>query len=224
MKKLSSVSLQSLPIALIVSIMHQVLVGGFEDFFNFFIAWSQTQRPIVIVRLLEEFPLREIYKYGNIGSMGDIVCFNRFFNIVDRLIVADAIIYTSCRNLIAGVGSSDDHFLVLDRLTFEGHFSSMVANIIFRFFSRKNKKGPTLQALVGIYNRPYYERDLVVALNYIQVIWSTVGDSEIVIKVDIEASCAAHGGGSKVDIEASIEECLFCSHAMIVNSFSSSLG
>lgn len=104
--------LQSFPTALIVNIMHRVVSSGcFEDLFICFIAWSQAHRPIVIASLLEEFPLRGIYKFGKIGSVADKACFDHIFHIGDQLIVADEIIYIRCRNLLSGVGNIDDHFL-----------------------------------------------------------------------------------------------------------------
>lgn len=41
--KIENNDLGSMPLDMITLIMKSVLIGGFQDFFNFFIAWAQTK-------------------------------------------------------------------------------------------------------------------------------------------------------------------------------------
>lgn len=220
----SSSSLQSLSTEVISAMMPLLLSEGFEDFFNFFIAWARAQRPIVIVQLLNEFPLPTLYKLGQSGSPVDVACFDRFMHIGVRLRIPDAMLYTHCRDIFCGDGNIADHLVVLDRLASEGHFLSMVANFFFRIFCQRNETVSTLHALLKIYNHPGYERKIAPAINYLQDIQFNVGVRKIVFKARVDACCPIHVMGPQLSFSMEIpmkEECLFCSIANMVNMVSS---
>lgn len=115
-------NIESLPIDVILVLLQLLLAGGFENAFNFFIAWARTQRPSVIYSLLKEFPLRLVYKFGALGSDGDKASFDRFFLIAERLGIPDAILYRRCTDILRGVGNIDLHLTTLNGLGRNGHF------------------------------------------------------------------------------------------------------
>ncbi|KAL1826127.1 hypothetical protein ACET3Z_012905 [Daucus carota] len=125
-------NIATIPTDIVIVLLELLLAGGFQDFYNFFMAWSQTQRAVVITSLLEKYPLRTLYKYGCRGSPADMLCFDNFFRIAENLGIGDAILYRRCRAIIYGAGDIDAHFTVLDTLSGNNHFLAMVGNFILR--------------------------------------------------------------------------------------------
>ena len=82
---------------IVIVLLELLLVGGFQYFYDFFIAWSQTQRAVVITSFLEKFPLCTLNKYGSRVSPADMLCFHNFFRIAENLEIGDAILYRRCR-------------------------------------------------------------------------------------------------------------------------------
>ncbi|KAK1370446.1 hypothetical protein POM88_036538 [Heracleum sosnowskyi] len=217
----------SLPTELIVSIMQSVVLGGFKDFFNFFVAWSQTQKVAVVVKLLDEFPVRELYKFRNSGGDADTNSFDRFFRIGEQLRISDAVLYQRCRDIFRGVGNIDAHLEVLDGLASSGHFLSMVAVFILRNLYREPNRVYTLVDIVRIFNHPGYERLIKPTLAYLKHLYSSIHGLDILNKPKVEPSCILHHSVIVTDVallkgSRAREKCLFCDLAVILNVFCNS--
>lgn len=129
--KIENNVLGSMSLDMIIVMMKRVLLGGFEDFFNFFKAWAQTKRVSDIVHLLEEFPVRELYPFRLAGSEADTISFDRFIKIGEALKISDAILYARCRDIICGVGNLDGHLFELNALGSCGYILSMIVTELF---------------------------------------------------------------------------------------------
>lgn len=91
------------PFDIIITVMKKVVSVIFTDFLIFFKAWGQAQRRSKIVRLLEDFPLCDLYQYANVGSMLDMYSFRQFFKIAVYLEVDDTILFEYAKNLFLGM-------------------------------------------------------------------------------------------------------------------------
>ncbi|KAK1357132.1 hypothetical protein POM88_050388 [Heracleum sosnowskyi] len=196
--RLTNNNIKTLPTDIISLLMFLVLNGGFENCFNFSVAWARTQRPAVIVSLLDGLPVRALYKFGNIGSDADKTCFYRFFRIVGDLGVADAILYRRCREIICGSGNIDGHFTVIAALARSGHFMQMVANFIVRNLYMVDYDADVVEALLGIYQHPEYKNGLAAALTHVESIYTSVGRPEITTKSTFGVMCHIHASENKM--------------------------
>ncbi|WOG95296.1 hypothetical protein DCAR_0414608 [Daucus carota subsp. sativus] len=215
-------NIATIPTDIVIVLLELLLAGGFQDFYNFFMAWSQTQRAVVITSLLEKYPLRTLYKYGCRGSPADLLCFDNFFRIAENLGIGDAILYRRCRAIIYGAGDIDAHFTVLDTLSGNKHFLAMVANFILRSLYKQGTNGATLQVLIRVLNHPNYQDLIGPAVNHLSDIHSYIIFPELVDAVDIEACCPIHSTCVKVSLENQCpytQNCLFCNIALMVTVF-----
>ena len=221
---LGNTDIQALPTTLIVSILELLVAGSFKDFYNFFIAWSQTQRPATIFVLLHQFPIRVVYKFGNTSNCVELDYFNRFYGIATRLQIPDAMLYMPCRNLIRGIGNVDEHFLILDGLSQSGHFLAMVSNFMLRSICKRKDKVFTLSLLLDIYKHPDYKQEIALALRCLQAIQAGVNESQSIVQSNIQPSCPVHPELTTNSFHQKYpesEDCLFCNIAIMVSAFCS---
>ncbi|WOG95127.1 hypothetical protein DCAR_0414429 [Daucus carota subsp. sativus] len=215
-------NIATIPTDIVIVLLELLLVGGFQDFFNFFIVWSRTQREVVITSLLDKFPLRSLYKYGCRGSPADMLCFDNFFRIAENLGIGDAVLYRRSRAIIYGTGNIDGHFTVLDTLSANNHFLCMVGNFILRSLYKQGNNVGTLQVLIRVVNHPNYQDFIVPAVNHLSDIHSYILFPELVDAVDIEACCPIHSTCVKVFLEEKCPpatNCLFCKIAFMLTVF-----
>ena len=67
-------NLQAMPFDILAVLLKLLLPFGFEAFYTFLKAWSQSERSNMIIRLLDSLPVRSLYKYGSVGTPADIAC------------------------------------------------------------------------------------------------------------------------------------------------------
>ncbi|KAK1383680.1 hypothetical protein POM88_021415 [Heracleum sosnowskyi] len=216
----------TLPIDVIVTLMKLLVVDSFKDFFNFFIAWAQTQRRSVIIVLLDNFPLRDLYKFRQIGGPSDATYFDRFFRIGEELRINDAIFYGRCREIVCGFGNIERHFTVVDEMAMTGQFLYMVGKFVLRNVYKKQRSSvSTVDDLKCLRSHPHYRMSITRALKVLQSIYWTMVVCNSAPKVDIQATCGLHTLDSKALLLngsngcGMIEDCLFCDIATLLNVF-----
>lgn len=74
---------------MVITIVKLLLQAVFQGFFNFLKEWAQTQRVSPVIHLLEESPLRDLYKHGLVGTQSDVSCFDCFFATGENLRISN---------------------------------------------------------------------------------------------------------------------------------------
>lgn len=224
--KLENNNLGTLPLDLIVSLMKLVLGVRFKDFYNFFMAWAQTQRRPGIVLLLEHFPLRDVYNSRQVAATEDVNYFDRFFRIAEQLRIKDAIFYARCSDILCGVGNLERHLTVLDNLALSREFLYMIGNFVFKvLYKKQGMSARTLQELVAIRHHPYYRMSIAPSLTHLKSIKHSVAVSKISPEIYFGVTCAFHDMDLKrvqengVNVCGMSDECLFCHIAVMLNVF-----
>ncbi|KAK1396544.1 hypothetical protein POM88_006407 [Heracleum sosnowskyi] len=207
-------NVETLPTDIIGMLMEVLSAGGFEDCYNFFVAWARTQRPSAILALLNGLPLRAMYKLANAGGASDKACFNRFFRIAKGLGVADAVLYERCRDMLCGWGSSEAHIISIGALADRGHFMSMVANFTVRLLYKQDSTVKTLQLLVDISEHREYKNGIGPVLVHLKSIFSVAEQSdEIRSECFGRVGCLIHSSANNVKPQNEhmiVQDCLFC--------------
>lgn len=97
---LKMLSLQDLPLNIIIIIMQKVSSQNFLDFFNLFLLWSATQKQSIIRILLDNYPLEELYCWGHEVHRPRETMFLRFMRIAKNLKNKDAMFYLAFTSVI----------------------------------------------------------------------------------------------------------------------------
>lgn len=179
--KFANNNIETLPLDVIVMLMELLSASGFENCFNFFVAWARTQRPAVIMSLLEGLPLHSMLKFGNMGGDADKACFQRFINIAANLGFADAILHRGLREILYGHGNIGASVAAINGLADNGHFVSTIA----RF-------------LVTICQHPDYITGLVPAFNHLGAIYSSLRSRQIRTESSVELGCPIHSSDREI--------------------------
>lgn len=224
-------NLHSIPIDMVICILKKILlVGNFEDFYNLFIIWSQTQRPAVIASFLHAYPIEELYKFSNSRYEPDIVCFYRFLRTV--LNIPATTCYMPCKNMICGVGHINAQMDVLQSLSNGGHLLSKLALIIFQAFIRPDIGLGEATTLAEMCNYPHYRRQIIPALKHLQDIQAYNTIDPLLQRQNMHTRCIVHTGHttcgknkkktsiSSRDNTQILEECMQCNVAYILSVFS----
>ena len=67
-------NLANMPLDMVIIIMKSVLEDGFGSFFNLFKSWGQSKRDSVIIYLLNQFPVCDLYPLRLTSN--DVECFD----------------------------------------------------------------------------------------------------------------------------------------------------
>lgn len=220
--KLVGNNIETLSIDMIVTLLKLLVVESFQDFYNFFIAWARTQRTSAIILLLESFPLRDLYKYRQLGTPSDLTCFDMFFRITEELRINDAIFYARCRHILTGEGNMENHFAVLDDLASTGQLLYMVGRFILKnLYKKLDTSATTLEDYTAIQSHPYYRMNIASALTQIQKIKQSVVVSHTGPQIYFVALCLIHSTVNEVPpiMHGITKECVFCNITTLLNRF-----
>ncbi|KAK1360976.1 hypothetical protein POM88_045450 [Heracleum sosnowskyi] len=220
-------NVETLPTDVIGILMEVLSAGGFEDCYNFFVAWARTQRSSAILALLNGLPLRAMYKLANAGGEVDKACFNRFFRIAEGLGVADAVLYGRYRDILRGMGNTDAHIFTIGALADRGHFISMVANFTVRLLYKQDSAVKTLKLLVDISEQREYKNGIgPVLVNLKSIFAATEQSDEVRSECFGTVGCLIHSSTNNVILEKEhikVPDCLFCLISGMLNVFSTSV-
>ncbi|WOH09900.1 hypothetical protein DCAR_0729360 [Daucus carota subsp. sativus] len=216
-------SIQTLPLDIVSLLLRTVLAAsGFADFYSMLKAWAQAQKKHLILRLLEDFPISGLYRFGNVGSMSDKAAFQQFMIVAEEMDIGDAIVYQRCVNIFLGFRNIEASYAALDELSSRGHFLAKIASWLLKILYRRHTSLSALHALVDIHRSPYYAHRIGPALASIKVIYSSIRGSHTLPTVEKKICCPIHSSGGEEFV--AIERlqaglCIFCELACMLNMF-----
>ena len=108
-------TIQKLPLDMIGELLEATLGHGFQCFNNLFKAWAQSQRTLVIRKLLGNLSISRLFRFWKRGSTEDTASFEEFMHVACDMGVGDndAIVFTSCRELFSNPGNNNTQFNAL---------------------------------------------------------------------------------------------------------------